>query len=189
MPIRSYAVANPSSVSIEDTLSYSVTHLTTYYATKLFDVRYQSRRFFNYVRRGGIEAEYFEAYFCPACTRDPYNYTYNNVAFEDGMYVFKSVCNVCNNTGIMYLPPKTIKIFFGSNQQSSSQAEGGRIETESAMLTVPLVANFKRLDIIRSMDKIWMIDQEPTYLYSQHRSNVIGLSLVCKGLRHTISKY
>jgi len=189
MPRRTYEFANPTNVTLDGDFSYRVVTTKHFYATKLSDVRYQSRRYYMLARKAGIEADYFEAYFCPACVRDPYNYTYDNVAFEEGMYRFNTECPICNNRGIIYLPPKKIKVFIPDNRQIATQTESGRIEQEAGIIHAPLVAGFKRLDILRIMDKIWMIVDEPKYLYAQHRGNLIGYLLSVKGLRHTISKY
>jgi hypothetical protein len=183
-------IAHATPITLLIDIRYSLGGASAYYAAKITDVRYQARRFYRYARQSGVEARYYEAYFCPDCVRDPYNFTYDNVNYTNGIFTFNTTCPTCNNRGITYLPAQIIRVFIPTNTQSATQKAEGRIEQEGAMISIPLgIAGIKRLDILEIHDKVWMISNEPTYLYSEKRNTIIGLSCEVRGIRHTLSSY
>lgn len=153
-----------------------------HFATRIYDVRWAGRRNNRYINRAGIPALLYKSFYAHPELRDTLTGTLRVSGIIAAQRFSIGATQSETNLEIGYLSPVLIKVLQPNYQSSATKDERGQIYEEQAELTVAPVAMFTKWDIIKTLDKFWVVQEEPKVVFDK-RGHTEGFILKVSSLR------
>ena len=173
-------IISPS--QFDDTTETQIGNTITYFATRVYDVRWNARRHMRMVHRHGVPAFYFRSFYLQPNQLDKLTGTTEMSGVVPEKRFWSGRGQAETNPEIGYMTPILIKVLQPNFVADIAKDEWGNVYEAEALIDAPAYFMYNRWDILKIQDTNWVVTEEPKIVYD-NKGYLDGFQLRCRALR------